>query len=115
MLSGLNLSRLAALGSTVAGAAVVFSHAVATAGTRSAVGACVVGLVAVWVHEEHATSRNADKAAATIAGGPQSPPPAPGELAALASQAAALLGGSAGPASSPMASTSTRPPAPPAA
>src|ERR1035437_1024967 len=84
MFSALNISRLAALLTTVAGALTVFGNAMSSSG-KTGIGAAAAGVIAVWIHEEHATERNTTTAAAALTppAVPAIPAPSPADVHAL--------------------------------
>lgn len=103
---GLTLARLVGLSAAVGAGLTAFSGAVTTNGNYKA--ATVAGLsavVAVWMHEEHSTERNATSAAASLS----APAPLDPHAAGLVADATAamhglehILGGG-GPAPAPQA------------
>ena len=94
MFTALNLSRLGALVGTVSSALVIFTSAAAPDGKYTA-GGVFAGILAVWIHEEHATERNATTAAASLQHPPApSSPPAPPvpDLSAMMDEALGKVG-----------------------
>lgn len=114
MFTALNLSRIAAIASTVGGALIVFGNAVNTSG-KTGIGAAVAGLLAVWLHEEHATERNTTTAASQMAPTPPPPLPTPADLSALVNGTLGSLGAQLAPppAGAPVSQGPSSPPAAP--
>lgn len=87
MFTSLNLARFGTLLGAVLSALVIFQSAASQGGKYTA-GGVFAGLLAVWLHEEHATERNATSAAASI-----TPPPAPAAVMPTAADMQGILAG----------------------
>lgn len=76
--SVLSATRLVVLLVLVGAGVVIFTNAAGTVG-RYVVGAALVLVLGLWIHEEHSTERNATRAAAMLPppGARSAPPPMP--------------------------------------
>lgn len=86
------LPRLIALAAAAGAGITAFTSAVTTQGDYKA--AAIAGLsavIAVWVHEEHSTERNATTAAATMTPAPLPAAPAAVDAAATAAAASHMV------------------------